>query len=185
MLPTKLIVQLDICCSLSHGTLNVKELRKSFFVVFFPLVNPLLIYSHSNSVSECSVQSTALPGGLQPLAVLMRSINRGGLSIVSSPPTMLASHHRQPRSNIPTYSTSFALPPVFRSVSLCLAPSTLPPCSHTYPLTLNFAVKSPRAARAQRQMFPVEMRIDFSNGLCNQRFVHFHSDNKWQGASSQ
>lgn len=48
-------------------------------------------------------------------------------------------------------------PSRFPSVSL-----HLPPTLTLYPLTLNLPVKPPRADGAQRQMFPVEMRIDFS-----------------------
>lgn len=71
-------------------------------------------------------------------------------------------------------------PKLHPSFTVCLfhIPPALTPCSHTYPLTLNFAVKPLRTARAQRQMFPIEMRIDFPNGLCNQQFVHFHFDKK-------
>lgn len=144
-------------------------------------MNPPLIYSHGYSASECFLQCTALPEGPHPLVVLARSIKRGGLSIVSSPLSLHRSCFTSKTTvmqTIPTYST--VCPP---PLSQCLSAS--PPCSHTYPLTLNFAVKSPRAARAQRQMFPVEMRIDFSNGLCNQQFVHFHFDKKWRGASLQ
>lgn len=146
-------------------------------------MNPLLIYSHSYSSSQCFLQSAALPEGPQP-HVVTQSIKRRGLSIVSLPPPVPASHQRQPlrrHTTYPYHTSSHTHPPL----NFCFLPYSIlsPPSPHTYPLTLNFAVKSLRATRAQRQMFPVEMRIDFPSGLRNQRFVHFHFDKKWRGAS--
>lgn len=152
-----------------------------------PPVNLLLI--HSPSTFPLDVFYTPLLRSRGPLSPvpLGQSIKSEDSDCTSTiPHTCITSKSTSQRTLLTCNSHRST------GVSLTLNFSRLPPSSslvhthtHTYPFMLNFAVKSSWFARAKRQMFPIEMRIDFPSGLRNQRFVHFHLDKKWRGALFQ
>lgn len=142
------------------------------------------VYSHSHS--QRMLQFTALPEGPQSLVVFTQSIKNLNRPITLlhycfTSKTSIAQIHPHIVQHLVFFSHTT---PSFRCASL---PHSIPSplCSHSYPLMLNFAVKSLQTARAQRQMFPIEMRIDFPNGPRDQRFVLFHFNKTWWGASLQ
>lgn len=136
---------------------DVRELRVSPP----PLMNPLLIYSHSYSslnVSFSRPWGSWTPCGLHTINRKKEMFGRPFTSPCAGFTSEMTVEHIESHK---LYCPLSCLPLSFTWFLSGHITYTIPPCSLTYPLIFNFTVKSLRAAWAWRQMLPVEMRIFF------------------------